>query len=69
MSISNLEWKLEDALRVRGQEEAEKARAKEKEEIAKKMIKRGTPFEIIAEDTELSIERVKKLAEKVNKNK
>ena len=40
-----------------------------KEEIAEKMIKRGTPLEFIVEDTGLSLEKVKKIAKKYNKNK
>jgi hypothetical protein len=40
-----------------------------REDIAEKMIKRGTPLDIVAEDTELSLEKIKKLAEKTNANK
>jgi hypothetical protein len=36
-----------------------------KKAIAEKMLKRGTPLEIIAEDTDLSSENVEKLAEKI----
>ena len=63
MSILNIEWNLDDALRVRGQEE----RIKEREEIAEKLIKRGTALELIAEDTRLSIERVEEIAKRIDK--
>jgi len=39
------------------------------EKVAEKMIKRGTPIEIVAEDTELSIERVKEIAAKIESDK
>ena len=55
------EWNLDDFIQVREEERAEK--------IAIKMIKRETPLNIVAEDTELSIEKVKEIAKKINKNK
>ena len=39
--------------------------AKAKAEFAEKLIKRGTPLEFIAEDTGLSLEKVKQIAEKM----
>ena len=55
------EWKLEDALRVREEE----VRETTQEEIAKKMLKRGTPIAIIVEDTELTEKRVLELSEEL----
>jgi predicted transposase/invertase (TIGR01784 family) len=37
-------------------------------EIAKKMLKRGTEIEIIAEDTRLTIEQIKQLRNETKKN-
>ena len=61
----NLEWNLDDAKKVWIKE----ARLDKAEEIAEKMLKRGTPIKIIAEDTELSIESVKEIAEKMKSEK
>lgn len=58
VSILNMEWNFDDEKRVWGNEKA----AERAEEIAIKMIKRGTPFEFIVEDTGLSIEKVKEIA-------
>jgi len=60
VSILNREWNLDDALRVREEEKAE--------DIAEKMIERGTPLDFIIEVTKLSKEKVEKLAEKYNKD-
>lgn len=40
----------------------------EKERMAEKMLKRGIPIEIVVEDTELSIERVKEIYKKIKNN-
>jgi len=61
INMLSLEWNLDDALRVREKDGRENA----KEKIAEKMLKRGTPIEIVVEDTELSIERVKEIAKKI----
>ena len=53
VSILYREQSLDDAKEVWEEEKAEK--------IAEKMIKRGTPLDIIAEDTELTIEKVREL--------
>ena len=39
-----------------------------RERVAIKMLKRGMPIEIVAEDTEFSIEEVKNIAQKIAKN-
>ncbi|MBC8112032.1 MAG: hypothetical protein H7Y04_13305 [Verrucomicrobia bacterium] len=39
----------------------EKTRDNERKEIAKKMLKRGTAIEIIAEDTGLTLEQIQEL--------
>jgi len=61
INMLNLEWNLDDALRVREKDGA----LNKAEKIAEKMLKRGTPIEIVVEDTELSIERVKEIAKKI----
>jgi predicted transposase/invertase (TIGR01784 family) len=61
VSILNMEWNMDDALRVRAEEKAE--------EIAEKLVKRGTPLEFIVEDTGLSLEKVKEIAKKYNNDK
>ena len=66
VSILNMEWNLDDALRVRYNEGEQKGAEKEKSKVAEKLLKRGTPIEIVAEDTELSIEQVKEIAKKIN---
>ena len=58
VSILNMEWNLDDALRVRGEEE----RAKGREEVAKEMVKRHTPLDFIIEVTKLPKETVEKIA-------
>ena len=61
----SMEFNMDDALRVR-YNDGELSKA---EKVAEKMLKRGTPIDIVAEDTELSIERVKKILKKIsNKN-
>ena len=66
VSILNMEWNMDDALRVRGEEGVIQGEQKKAEEIAEKMVKRGTPLEFIVEDTGLSLERVEKIAKKYN---
>ena len=61
----SMEFNLEDALRVRENDGLMKG----KEKVAEKMLKRGTPIEIIAEDTELSIAQVKEIAQKMKLGK
>jgi len=60
VSILNIEWNIDDAKRISAEERAE--------DIAEKMIKRGTPLAIIVEDTGLSLEKVEQMAQKI-KNK
>ena len=50
-------------------DEAAALQNKNSEKIARRMIKRGTSLEIIAEDTELPLEKVQQLAKRYNKNK
>ena len=54
------EFNMDDFVEVRVEEKAEK--------IAEKMIKRGTPLDIVAEDTELSMRQIEKIINKINKN-
>jgi predicted transposase YdaD len=44
-----------------GEEIGEERRA---EQVAERLLKRGTPIEIVAEDTGLSVEQVEKIAQK-----
>ena len=57
INMLNMEWNLDDAKKVWRKE----AKLDQAEEIAEKLLKRGTPIEIVAEDTELSVERVLEL--------
>ena len=65
MSILNIEWNLNDALRVRGEEE----RIKEKEEIAENLLRKGISKEIVTESTKLSIEKIEEIIKKINADK
>ena len=58
----SMEFNLDDAKRVWENDGIKKG----KEKVAEKMLKRGTPIEIVAEDTELSIEQVERIAQKIN---
>jgi len=58
----SMEFNLDDAKRV-WENDGEKKKAVK---IAEKLLKRGTPIEIVAEDTELSVERVTEIAKKIN---
>jgi predicted transposase/invertase (TIGR01784 family) len=61
VNILSREFNMDDFIQVKEEEKAEK--------IAENLIKRGTPLEFIVEDTGLSLEKVKKMAEKYNKNR
>ena len=64
VSMLSMEFNLTDALKVRYKDgELDKA-----EKVAEKLLKRGMSIEIVAEDTELSIEQVKEIANKIKKN-
>ena len=65
MSMFNTEFNLDDAKKVWYKDGILDGEEKKAEKVAEKMLKRGTAIEIIAEDTELSIEQVKKIAEKI----
>ena len=56
-----MEWNLDDALRVRGQEE----RIKEREEIAEKMLLENEPMAKIVKYTKLTEEQVLDLKKKL----
>ena len=56
-------------LRYHSVDEALILQVKNSEKIARKLIKRGTPLEIIAEATELPLEKVQQMAKRYNKDK
>ena len=56
-------------LRYHSVDEANFLQTKNSEKIARRMIKRGTPLEIIAEDTELPLKKVQQMAKRYNENK
>ena len=60
----SLEWNLDDALQAR----FEDGRDDGIESVALKMIRRGKSFEEIREDTDLPLERIRKLADTLDKN-
>ena len=61
-----LEWKMDDALAARYEDGRDDGISEGIEKVALKMIRRGKSFEEIHEDTDLSLERIKKLADKIN---
>jgi len=61
VSILSREFNMDDFVRVRTEEI--------KEDMAEKMIERGTPLDFIVEVTGLSIEKVEKMEKKINKSK
>ena len=65
MSILNMEWNMDDALRVRGEEKAEQ----KAEEIAENLLRDGVSKEIVIKNTKLPIERIEKIVEKINNKK
>ena len=65
MSILNIKWNLDDALRVRGEEEAAKARQKVAEEMAIEMLSENEPIEKIIKYTKLTEEKILELREKI----
>jgi len=69
INMLSMEFKLEDAQRVWLKDGMIIGEEKKAEKVAKKMLKRGTPIEIIAEDTELSIAQVKEIAQKMKVGK
>jgi len=61
VNMLSMEFNMDDAIKVwRKDGELNKA-----EKVAIKLLKRGTPIEIVAEDTELSIMQVSELAHKI----
>ena len=65
VSILNMEWNLNDALRVRGEEKAEE----KAEEIAENLLRKGISKEIVIESTKLSIEKIEEIIKKINADK
>ena len=65
INMMNHEFNMEDAQRVWKKD----GRIEGKIEVAKKLLRRGNSVEIVAEDTELTIEQVKKIEEIINANK
>ena len=61
VSILNMEWNLDDALRVRGEEEREKKAV----EMATKMLLKNKPTDEIIEFTELTEEKILQLKKKL----
>jgi len=61
MGMLSTEFNLDDAKKVWYKDGA----LDNSEKVAEKMLKRGTPIEIVAEDTELSIEQVKEIVQKI----
>ena len=61
MSMFGREFNMDDALRVR-YKDGEQNKA---EKVAEKLLKRGMSIEDVAEDAELSIERVEQIAKKI----
>ena len=61
INMLNMEFNLADAQRVWKKDGIMEG----KEKVAEKMLKRGTPIEIIAEDTELPIEEIQRMAQKI----
>lgn len=61
-----LEWKMDDALAARYEDGRDDGISEGIEKVALKMIRRGKSFEEIREDTDLPLERIKKLADKIN---
>jgi hypothetical protein len=64
INMLSMEFNLADAQRVWKKDGIMEG----KEKVAEKMLKRGTAMEIVAEDTELSIEQVKEIAKKIKSN-
>ena len=61
----NLEFNMADATRVWKND----GRMEKAEEVAEKMLRRGTPIEIVAEDTELTVAQIEKIVKKMNSDK
>jgi len=68
INMLSMEFNLADAQRVWEKDGIIKGEQKKAEKVAEKMLKRGTSIEIVAEDTELSIEQVKEIAKKIKLN-
>jgi len=65
INMLSMEFNLEDAKRVWRNDGIIVGKEKMAEEIAEKMLRRGTHIDIVAEDTELSIERIRQIARKI----
>jgi predicted transposase/invertase (TIGR01784 family) len=65
INMLSMEFNLEDAQKVWQKDGIKIGEQTKAEKVAEKMIKRGPPLEIIAEDTELSIERIKEIAKRL----
>jgi len=61
INMLSMEFNLADAQKVWKKD----GRIECAEDIAKNMLRRGTPIEYVSEDTGLSIERVKEIAKKI----
>ena len=66
INMLSMEWNLEDAQKVWKNDGIIEGTQKKAEKVAEKMLRRGTAIEIVAEDTELSIEKVEEIANKIN---
>ena len=65
INMLSMEFNLDDALRVRHNDGIMDGMEKKAEKVAEKLLKRGMSIEDVAEDTELSIEQVKQIAQKI----
>ena len=64
----SMEFNLQDAQRAWKKDGKIEGIIEKAEKVAEKLLKRGMPIEIVAEDTELSIEQVEKIAKKTAKH-
>lgn len=62
-----LQWEQEKAIRASYEDGRDDGISEGVEMVALKMIQRGKSFEEIREDTDLPLERIKKLADKIKK--
>jgi len=65
INMLSMEFSLDDALRVREKDGIIKGEQNKAEKVAEKLLERGMSIGDVAEDTELSIERVEQIAHKI----
>ena len=69
INMISMEFNLQDAQRAWKKDGILIGTIEKAEKVAAKLLKRGMSIEDVAEDTELSIEEVKKIAKKIEQNK